>query len=108
MAVSANKIHLSGLARKLVIDGLLDEAAAHGHFQKAQSKKQPFVAFLVENKIVPSNAIALAASQEFGIPVLDINALELDMEIVKLVKEHKVPCFSSSASWRRRRWGWRC
>ena len=99
MAVSANKIHLSGLARKLVIDGLLDEASAHGHFQKAQSKKQPFVSFLVENKIIPSSAIALAASQEFGIPVLDINALDLDAEIVKLVKEdlirkhHALPIF---------------
>lgn len=99
MAVSANKIHLSGLARKLVIDGLLDEAAAHDHFQKAQGKKQPFVSFLVENKIIPSSAIALSASQEFGIAVLDINALELDMEIVKLVKEdlirkhHALPIF---------------
>ena len=99
MAVSANKIHLSGLARKLVLDGLLEEAAAHDHFQKALGQKQPFVSYLVENKLVPSNAIALAASQEFGIPLLDLNALELDMEIVKLVKEdlikkhHSLPIF---------------
>ncbi len=35
MSVSANKIHLSGLARKLVMDGLIDEASAADHFQKA-------------------------------------------------------------------------
>ena len=87
MAVSANKIHLSGLARKLVLDGLLDESAAQEHFQKSLQKKQPFVTFLVENKLVPSAAIALAAAQEFGVPVLDISALELDIDTVKLVKD---------------------
>ncbi|MFQ5659079.1 MAG: type IV-A pilus assembly ATPase PilB [Gammaproteobacteria bacterium] len=99
MAVSANKINLSGLARKLVFDGLLDEAAAAEHFQKALKEKQPFVSYLVENKLVASSDIALSAAQEFGVPMLDINALELDMDTVKLVKEdlikkhHALPIF---------------
>ena len=99
MAVSANKIHLSGLARRLVLDGLLEETAAGEHFQKALGKKQPFVSYLVENKLVPSNSIGLSAAQEFGVPLLDLNALELDMDIVKLVKEdlirkhHALPIF---------------
>jgi type IV pilus assembly protein PilB len=87
MAVSATKINLSGLARKLVLDGLLQEAAAQEHFKKSLEKKQPFVSYLVENKLVPSSAIALAAAQEFGVPLLDINALELDMDVVKSIKE---------------------
>jgi len=99
MAVSANKIHLSGLARKLVLEGLIDEAAAADHYQKALAKKQAFVPYLVENKIIASKDIALAASQEFGVPVLDLNAMEIDIEIVKLVKEdlikkhHSLPIF---------------
>lgn len=99
MAVSANKIHLSGLARKLVLDGLLDEASAADHYQKALGSKQAFVPYLVENKLVASKDIALAASQEFGVPVLDINAMDIDIEIVKLVKEellrkhHSLPIF---------------
>jgi len=99
MAVSANKIHLSGLARKLVFDGLLDENAAQDHFQKALKEKKPFVSYLVENKLVNSGAIALAASQEFGVPLLDIQCLDLDMDTVKLVKEdlikkhHALPIF---------------
>ena len=99
MAVSANKIHLSGLARKLVFDGLLEEAAAQDHFQKALKEKKPFVSYLVENKLVNSGAIALSASQEFGVPMLDIQSLELDMDTVKLVKEdlikkhHALPIF---------------
>ena len=90
MAVSANRINLSGLARKLVMDGLLDEAAAQDHFQKALHKKQPFVSYLVENKVVAASAIALSAAQEFGVPLLDINALDLDMEVVKLVKQEMI------------------
>jgi type IV pilus assembly protein PilB len=87
MAVSANKVHLSGLARKLVMDGLLEEAAAAEHHQKALSKKQGFVPYLVENKLVPSSAIAVAASQEFGIPILDINSMDIDIDTIKLVKD---------------------
>lgn len=62
MAVSANKIHLSGLARKLVMDGLLEEAAAAEHHQKALSKKTGFVPYLVENNLVPASDIAISAS----------------------------------------------
>lgn len=87
MAVSANKIHLSGLARKLVMDGLLEEAAAAEHHQKALSKKTGFVPYLVENNLVPASDIAVSASQEFGVPVVDISSMEIDIDIVKLVKD---------------------
>jgi len=99
MAAPANKINLSGLARKLVLDGLLEAEAAQEHFRGALKKKQPFVAFLVENNLVPSSEIALAASQEFGVPLLEIDSLELDLDIVKLIKEdlikkhHALPIF---------------
>ncbi|HLB31882.1 MAG TPA: type IV-A pilus assembly ATPase PilB [Gammaproteobacteria bacterium] len=99
MAVTANKMHLSGLARKLVVDGLIDETAAQDHYQKALKEKIPFVSYLVVNKLVTGRDIAAAAAQEFGVPVLDINALELDMETVKLVKgdlikkHHALPIF---------------
>jgi type IV pilus assembly protein PilB len=87
MSVSANKIHLSGLARKLVMDGILEEEAAAEHHQKALSKKIGFVPYLVENKLVPARDIAISAAQEFGVPVVDINSMEIDIDIVKLVKE---------------------
>jgi len=99
MAVSTQKINLSGLARKLVLDGLLEQEDALKHHQAALKAKQPFVSYLVENKLVDSGAIAVAASQEFGAPVIDINAIEIDPDIVKLVKEdmlqkhHALPLF---------------
>jgi type IV pilus assembly protein PilB len=85
MAVSSNRVPLGGLARKLVADGLLGEDAAGQAFQEALSKKIPFVRFLVENGIVASKVIAHAASAEFGVPLLDIDVLELDNDTVKLV-----------------------
>ena len=69
MAVSTNKIQLGGLARKLVVDGLLDENAASDAFQSALKEKVPFVSYLVSNNLAPSNKIALSASKEFGVPI---------------------------------------
>lgn len=99
MAVSSNRVPLSGLARKLVADGLLEEAAAHDAFQAAVSEKTPFVKHLVDNSIASAKVIAQAASQEFGVPILDIEAMELDTEVLKLVSEeliqkhHAIPLF---------------
>ncbi|MCS3903870.1 type IV pilus assembly protein PilB [Methylohalomonas lacus] len=87
MAVSTNKVQLSGLARKLVVDGLMEESAAAEAFQNALKKKQPFVSYLVENKLADSLKIAQAAAEEFGVPLLDIDSVELDTEITKLLKE---------------------
>ncbi len=99
MAAPTKKINLSGLARKLVLDGLLDEEKAQATFEESLKKKRPFVSLVVENKLVPSNSIALAAAQEFGEPLVDIDLLEIDPDIIKLVKEelikkhHALPIF---------------
>ncbi|MCZ6773218.1 MAG: type IV-A pilus assembly ATPase PilB [Proteobacteria bacterium] len=87
MAVSTNRVPLSGLARKLVADGLLEEEAAGQAFQDALSNKVPFVKFLVENGLGESKDIAHAASQEFGVPMLDIDVVEIDPDIVKVVSQ---------------------
>ena len=85
MAVSSNRVPLSGLARRLVADGLLEEDAAGVAFQDALAKKTPFVKFLVENGIVNGRAIAHAASSEFGVPMVDIDTLDIDPDTIKLV-----------------------
>jgi len=90
---------LSGLARKLVLDGLLSEADAVKAQDAATKKKLPLVSHLVESKLVNSKALAIAAAHEFGVPLLDIAAIDLDPEIVRLVDEklvrqhHGLPLF---------------
>ncbi len=90
MSAPAKKINLSGLARKLVLDGLLDEEKAQSTLEESLKKKRAFVSLLVENKLVASSAIALAAAQEFGAPLVDINLLEIDPDVIKLVKEELI------------------
>jgi type IV pilus assembly protein PilB len=92
-------VPLSGLARKLVADGLLDDKAAAQAFQDALSSKVPFVKFLIDNKLGDAKVIAHAASQEFGVPLLDIDSIDIDPDVVKLVSEeiiqrhHALPIF---------------
>ncbi|MBK6660843.1 MAG: type IV-A pilus assembly ATPase PilB [Proteobacteria bacterium] len=103
MAVSSNRVPLSGLARRLVADGLLEEEAAGQAFQEALAKKIPFVKFLVENGIVNGRAIAHAASSEFGVPMVDIDALDIDPDTIKIVsrdlitRHNAMPLFKRGA-----------
>ena len=83
-------MNLSGLARKLVLDGLLQEPDAIKAQEAATKKKLPFVSYLVEQKLVDSKALASAAAHEFGVPLLDLDAIELDPEVVRLVEEKLV------------------
>ncbi|MEZ5447123.1 MAG: type IV-A pilus assembly ATPase PilB [Gammaproteobacteria bacterium] len=99
MAVTTTKTPLTGLARMLVLEGLLSEQDAQQAVQAAQDNKTALVAHLVEKKLVSGRDVAHAASTEFGVPVIDINAVDIDPEAVKLVKEeivrrhHALPLF---------------
>lgn len=90
MATANPKINLSGLARRLVEDELLTDVDAERALEDARRKKIPFVTFLVENKIVGSRKIAWAAAQEFGVPILDIAAMDMEAAPIKLVDEKLV------------------
>lgn len=99
MAIPREKIYLSGLAKRLVLEGLLTEESALKHFESARTKKKPFVTFLVSQNILDSQTIAVAASEEFGMPLLDINALNheviprgvVDEKLIR--KHHALPIF---------------
>ncbi len=99
MATTNVKVNLSGLARKLIRDGLLTEENAAKATVGALKDKQPFVSYLVEKQMIAPLALAMAASQEFGVPIFDLNALDLDDAVTKLVEEklvrahHALPLF---------------
>ena len=86
---------LQGLSRKLVNDGLIDEEKAIEAIKGAREEKITFTQYLVNNKILSAKKIAMEASVEFGLPVFDLSAL--DMEAVpkdlvddKLIETHHV------------------
>ncbi len=76
---------LSGLALRLVRDGLLSTTDAERLQNDAQTQKLPFVTHLVESKKLSSAVIARAASEEFGVPLFEITALDLEGAPIKLV-----------------------
>jgi type IV pilus assembly protein PilB len=99
MVTSSPISQLSGLAKRLVMDGLLEEQQAAEAQGKALKKREPFVSYLVENKILDSLSIATSACQEFGVPLFDLRAMELDAAPISLVDEklirqhHALPLF---------------
>ena len=93
--MAAAEPRLSGLPRKLVSDGLLDQEKAMAALKGAVTEKIPFIQYLVKNKILNARQIAMGASAEFGLPVFDLDAIDLDTtpkDVVdeKLVKKHHV------------------
>ena len=87
MATASTATNLSGLALRLVRDNLLSPADAERIQADALSKKSSFVVQLVESKKLDSMTIARVASEDFGVPLFEINSLDLEMAPVKLVDE---------------------
>jgi len=83
-------IRLSGLSRRFINDGLLTEEAALHAQEMAKEAKQSLVHYLVSNNILPSNVIASSASEEFGLPLFDIETLNLELSAADLVKEELI------------------
>jgi len=99
MATASTATNLSGLALRLVRDNLLSPTDAERIQSEAHAKKTSFVTQLVESKKLDSPTIAKVASEDFGIPLYEINSLDLEMAPVKLVDEkiirrhHVLPLF---------------
>ena len=95
MAATASQTNLAGLPRRLVQDGIVAEEALLEATEKAKKDKLPLVAYLVNEEIAEARAIAVAASHEFGVPLLDLDAVDIDLEVVravdqKLINKHRV------------------
>ncbi len=87
MATAQSQLKTSGLAYRLVQDGLLSEQAAEKALKQAAIQHTPFVTYLVEQKILGSGKIANAAAHEFGVPLFDLQSLSLELAPVSLVAE---------------------
>jgi type IV pilus assembly protein PilB len=68
---------LRGLPRRLVADGLLDEASATAALNDASLAKTSLIHHLVEARFLTPQQVAQATAAEFGLPLLDLNAVNL-------------------------------
>ena len=95
MAVTASRSNLTGLPRRLVQDGIISEEDVQEAAAAARKEKIPLVAYIVSKELADSRSIAVAASHEFGVPLLDIDAVDIDIECLrvvdqKLLSKHRV------------------
>ena len=95
MAATASQSNLSGLPRRLVQDGIVTEEVIQAATEAARKAKIPLVAYLVANEKADSRAIAVAAAHEFGVPLLDLDAIDIEIDTLravdqKLLNKHRV------------------
>lgn len=88
-------VQMKGLARRLVSDNLINQTQAIAALEQAAAAKRPFVTQLVSSKLLGGKSIAVAASEEFGVPLLDLAAYDLNhiprqLVDAKLIKKHNV------------------
>jgi len=83
----ASRMALGGLAQRLVQDGLLDEASMHDAIVKSKEKRLSLVTHLVGANLATARDIAISASNEFGVPLLDLDAVALDMDAIRAVSD---------------------
>ncbi|UQG61804.1 type IV-A pilus assembly ATPase PilB [Marinobacter sp. M3C] len=87
MTINTSNITLTGLARRFVSDGLLEESTAKDAFFQASQNRIPLITYLTQHKLANSSALAFSAAMEFGISVLDLDAFLPEMMPDKLVDE---------------------
>ncbi|MGQ7247141.1 type IV-A pilus assembly ATPase PilB [Halomonas sp. V046] len=76
-AAAACSQALLGLARRLVVEGLLGEAAALRAEDEANAKHTTLLRHVIESGLVPARLATEAASREFGLPIIDLDTLDL-------------------------------
>ncbi len=87
---SANLIGITGIARRLVLDGALGEAEARAALEAASRERRPIAAYLTEKRLVTAPQMAAANSIEFGMPLFDPTTMDASQNALRLVKEDLV------------------
>jgi type IV pilus assembly protein PilB len=95
LALGGARTGLGGLPQRLVQDGVVDEAAMLEAMNAARERRTNIVTQLVSSGAASARDIAVAASNEFGVPLFDLDAINLDVETIrvasdKLIAKHRV------------------
>jgi len=87
LAIGGGRSGLGGLPQRLVQDGVVEEAAMLEAMNAARERKINIVTMLVSSGAAKARDIAVAASNEFGVPLFDLDSVALDLETVRLVSD---------------------
>ena len=91
-------VTMSGIARRLVADNLLEASQAEAAMKLAAEDNIPFVTHLLGRKLLPDRTIAAAAASEFGAPLLDLSAFDVQycpvgLYYIELTNRHQLLSF---------------
>ena len=85
---STNQLH--GFARRLVAEGLMEEKAALDASVDAGKKGLTILAWMIKNQSLDPQVLINAASVEYGVPIIDIRAMDLSIAPVSLIDERLI------------------
>lgn len=100
MALATDEQRLQGIGQLLVLEKLLEKPKAIEYYKLATSEKISLLQYLVKNKILSAERIAFTVAQSFGVPLLDLNCIDIEsipstLVNDKLIRRHAmVPLFS--------------
>lgn len=81
--------NFGGIALRLVQENIVSESAMQKAITESQQEKKNLIAYLVESKVASADHVALLIAREFGDPLIDLDALNLDY-IPKDAVEEKI------------------
>jgi type IV pilus assembly protein PilB len=84
---TANLVGITGITRRLVLDGVLSEADARKALDESSKAKKQAHLYLLENRMVSVAQVAAANSTEFGMPLFDATTLDPRYSAVKIISE---------------------
>lgn len=90
LSTNANLVGITGIARRLVQDGAMDETSARAAMANATEAKVPLAQWIAEKKLVSAPQMAAANAIEFGMPLLDVSAFDPAHNALKLVSDELV------------------
>ncbi len=99
ISASLSTAKLTGLAGRLVIDGIITADQAQQANRESAKTKTRLSSYLIDTFGVDAMIVAEASAQEFGVPLIDADALDRRALPEKLVsvdlmtKHHAVPLF---------------
>ncbi len=81
---------LTGVIRRLVVQGVVPEDEARKVLETAARQRIAVTTVLIDQGLASGAQVAKAASEEFGVPLLDADALDPAQLPIRLVSEEKI------------------
>ncbi|PID45940.1 MAG: type IV-A pilus assembly ATPase PilB [Proteobacteria bacterium] len=78
---------LPTIVQKFVTDGKLDEDIAIRAVKDVTERKQSIITYLLDRQLVDPNEMAAACSNEFGLSLVDLDAIAIPAEIREFITE---------------------